>query len=212
MSAARPRPPAPPPQGSPGGKRLLLREPPLPCVVGVPLPTPRPAQPSPAPTRRFDYKTALRWQLHPGFLPPLFQPSLGYFSAFWLPLLFSSSLCPGDPPLLSLLPFPIYVVSQAVNRFRIGRPLQCPSCSSSPPVLLPQTLPRAAACLPFPQSLCAAPARVPVPELRAAAPLPFRVSSGSITAPPTGAPLLEPGGCPCPCPPGSHRPSRTALS
>lgn len=86
---------------------------------------PRPAQPSPAPTRRFDHKTALRWQLHPGFLLPLFQPSLGYFSAFWLPLLFSSALCPGGSPLppslLSQPPFPNYVVSQVGNSSHLGR-------------------------------------------------------------------------------------------
>jgi hypothetical protein len=47
VSAVRPRPPAPPPRGFPGGKRLLPRESPLPvCVCGGVLLPPCPAQPT----------------------------------------------------------------------------------------------------------------------------------------------------------------------
>lgn len=94
VSAVRPRPPAPPPRGFPGGKRLLPRESPLPvCVCGgsfchpVPPSLPRPG---------FDYKTAPLVAAAPrGPSPFPLGPGV-VFSAFWLPLQFSPSLCPVD--------------------------------------------------------------------------------------------------------------------
>lgn len=200
MSAARPRPPAPPPRGSPGGERLLLREPPLPCVVGVPLPAPRPAQPSPAPTRRFDYKTALGWQLHPGVLLPLFQPGLGSLPAFWLPLLFSSALGPGDSPLPPSYPrclFPNYVVSQAANSLHTGRLLECPSCLSFLPACAPApNLAQGRRLHPFSANVSVQPPpRVPIPGAEGWAP-----SSALLQVPLAHRPPPPPGSQELPAP------------
>lgn len=141
VSAVRPRPSAPPPRGSPGGKRLLPRECPLPCVWKGLSPTlSRTA--SPAPTPRFGHKTALLMAAAPRFLFHLFFPSLGSSSAFWLPLLFSSSLCPGDSPLPHSYPcrlrpelFSLKSSALPTSRCLLYRPslLVFPRCLSSSP-------------------------------------------------------------------------------
>lgn len=92
VSAVRPRPPAPPPRGSPGGKRLLPHESPLPGEGGGPS-----ATLSRTAYRDLGSTTKLPcwWELHPEVLPFPLGPGV-VFSASWLPLLFSPSLCPVD--------------------------------------------------------------------------------------------------------------------
>ena len=93
-----------------------------PCSVceGAPLPL-CPAQRPPPPHLGLTAKLPSRWQLHPGFLLHPFFPSLGSSSAFWLPLLFSSALCPGIPPSLTLIPVasvPNYFKSSTLSTSR----------------------------------------------------------------------------------------------
>lgn len=118
VSAARPRPPAPLRRGPPEVSDSLPCECPLPCGgEGVP-PTPS-STASPPPHLGSTTKLSSRWHPHSGFLHPFF-PNLGSSSAFWLPLLFSSSPA-GDSPSLTLIPVasvPNYLKSSSPSTSR----------------------------------------------------------------------------------------------
>lgn len=116
---------------------------------GVPLP-PCPAQPPPPPHLGSTTKLSSRWHLHSGFLHAFF-PNLGSSSAFWLPLLFSSSLCRGFPPpsRLSLLPPSRIILSRQALPYHDAFYRVHP-CLSFLIVCAPAPFPTASAFIPFP--------------------------------------------------------------
>lgn len=190
MSAARPRPPAPPPRRSPGGKRFLPRESPSPGSLSH-----RVRHSSPHP------HTWIRLQN----CPPGGSCTPGSFSAVSIqvwgpPAPFGFLFClappsaPGIPPSLTLIP-----AASVPNYFSLSRELfahrdtsrNVPSwlsflvvCTPAPDLSHDLRLCRFSYFAPSSQCLCSLRAEFPFPRAEDCGPRSSSASSDSITSPP----------------------------